>query len=128
LLARTYFNSKNKPVASETTIKQPQAISKILSPLLVISTPLRLVGRLFWGAIEAINSSCPVINYIKLINKFNYYHLAINLQVKFFYVINVYKITIFLIDSGQAERIDPALKSGLINLDKKLSGILKCKL
>ena len=42
------------------------------------------------------------------------------MQVKLFFVINDYKITIFLIDIDQAERIDLGSKSGLINLDKKI--------
>jgi len=96
MLARTYLNSKNKPVASEITIKQPQAISKILSPLVVISTPLQLVSLWFWGAIDAINNSCPAIHYRKLMAWLNYYYIAINMQVKILLVINVEKITAFL--------------------------------
>jgi hypothetical protein len=47
LLARTYFKNKKTAVASEITIKQPQTISKIFSPLVVISTPFQLVSLWF---------------------------------------------------------------------------------
>ncbi len=47
LFARTYFKKKNTAVANEITIKQPQIISKIFSPLVVISTPLQLVSLWF---------------------------------------------------------------------------------
>jgi hypothetical protein len=59
------LNSKNKPVASEITIKQPQAISKTFSPL-VISTPLQLVSLWFWGVIDALNNSYTATHYRKL--------------------------------------------------------------
>ena len=42
------------------------------------------------------------------------------MQVEILFVINAYKITIFLISIDQAESIDLGSKSGLINLDKKI--------